>query len=357
MFYQLARAAAVISLVSALTGCGGALSGPPSDEANGNNVSSTLGTAHAKSALNSWAFSVGSHLVRSWVKPEAKQKDLMYISDPLGHAVYIYSYPAAKQVGTIGGLVTPAGMCTDSKQNVWITDQSNYEILEFAHGGTKPIQTLTQFGQYLLGCSVDPKTGALAVTSFCQVHDYVCTSPGSVFVYKNTTKNPTQYAIPQGQDAGFCGYDPNGNLFIDGQGGPSVPFILVELPAGASTAKSISLDRPIYWPGAVQWDGKYLAVGDQLAGNQNASSVHQIKIKGIKGTTVSTTPLHGVTDAPDPWIQGSTIVVPNYTDRTNDARFYKYPVGGDPTLVFGSGSYVEPEAAVVSLARTQRPKK
>ena len=103
--------------------------------------------------------------------------------------------------------------------------------------------------------------------------------------------------------------------------------------------------------GRVQWDGKHLGVGDQEAGNKFASSVHQLVIKGNKATVVGTTRLQGVNDAVQFWIQGKTIVVPNYAfGAPNDARVYPYPAGGSPTTIFGSSEFEEPIGSAVSLA-------
>jgi hypothetical protein len=48
---------------------------------------------------------------------------------------------------------------------VFITDTSTSQILEFAHGGTTPINTLSDYDYQPVSCAVDPKSGNLAVTS------------------------------------------------------------------------------------------------------------------------------------------------------------------------------------------------
>ena len=93
--------------------------------------------------------SVAGHAApaRSWMLPEAKSDDLLYLSDRgnnsrLGSDVLVYSYPKAKLVGTLIGFASPAGMCTDGNGNVWISNFDGGTIVEYVHGGTEPISTL-----------------------------------------------------------------------------------------------------------------------------------------------------------------------------------------------------------------------
>src|SRR6202034_3377504 len=63
----------------------------------------------------------------------------------------------------------------------------------------------------------------------------------------------------------FCGYDDEGNLFVDGLSAPGTGhFALAELPKGGSALKTITPNQYIGWPGGVQWDGKHVAIGDQI---------------------------------------------------------------------------------------------
>ncbi len=42
---------------------------------------------------------------RSWMDPDAKSKDLLYVTNPGANEVLVYSYPQDKLVGTLGGLL------------------------------------------------------------------------------------------------------------------------------------------------------------------------------------------------------------------------------------------------------------
>jgi hypothetical protein len=87
-----------------------------------------------------------------------------------------------------------------------------------------------------------------------------------------------------------CGYDSQGDLFIDGTTtSGSVEF--AELPIGSSTFTNIALDKTLGDTGAVQWDGTYITVDD-------ASAIYRLSISGSTGTVVGTTRVLG---RKDPW--------------------------------------------------------
>ncbi len=63
------------------------------------------------------------------------------------------------------------------------------------------------------------------------------------------------------------------------------------------------MDETIYLPGGVQWDGKYLAVGDQVAVKHNfTSTIYQFSISGSIGTTVNTMVLTGSSEVAQFWL-------------------------------------------------------
>ena len=137
-------------------------------------------------------------------------------------------------------------------------EQRSASLVEYKHGGTTPIATLSCI-LFNFGCSVDPTTGNLAVTNY----SYVSAGGGSVSIFTHAKGSAKVYTDSQIGDFYFCGYDPKGNLYADGtDDADTIP--LVELPKGKKTLKNITLKGGmIYYPGMVQWDGKYLAVGEQ----------------------------------------------------------------------------------------------
>ena len=85
--------------------------------------------------------------VRSWMAPDAGKLDLLYVSDYVTNDVDAYSFPQGKLSGVLRGVlkgfVSPSGLCTDKSGDVFIPDSSNSTILEYAHGSTHLVRTLT----------------------------------------------------------------------------------------------------------------------------------------------------------------------------------------------------------------------
>ncbi len=343
-----------LAAVMTLAGCGAAQTPvqPASPSAgNAQSAAALPGLARGLAAQRMLRLSAtGAVSGPTWMSPSAKGQDLLYVGYVFG-PVNVFAYPGGQQVGSLG--FAGGGECVDAKGNVWISNPIAGQLLEYAHGGTSPIHTISLIDQLVIGCSVDPATGTIAVDSECQYQTPDCIGPGSVFVYADIKKQPVQYFVGKAEIIYFPTFDPHGDLFVDVDETGFDVFGLAELAKGGRAFKTITLDRHIYYPGGVQWSGKYLAVGDQEAGGQITSSVHQVAISGARGKVVSTTNLHGVSDTDQFWIQGSTIVAPD-TGAGNpppgSIRLYPYPAGGSPTLVFGS-STVQPATAVVSLAQ------
>jgi hypothetical protein len=91
---------------------------------------------------------------RSWMLPQAESSNvLLYVAGEGTGDEYIYDYPSGKSVGVLTGLSGPEGGCVDAKGDVYIAEFGNDSLVEFAHGGTKPINTYTPGGEPM-GCSV-----------------------------------------------------------------------------------------------------------------------------------------------------------------------------------------------------------
>jgi DNA-binding beta-propeller fold protein YncE len=283
--------------------------------------------------------------VRSWMSPEAAAHDLLYVSDDAG-AVYVFTYPAGKLVGTIAGLDGPAGLCTDSKGDVFVPNTSGGYILEYAHGGHKPIGTLLDFGAFPDGCAVDPVTGNLAVTNFATNPSQ---SAGNVAIYPNAQGNPTFYTAKNFNEYLFCSYDASGNLLVDGVNAGTTQSEIAELPSGGSALVDVAINTTLGFPGAVQWDGKYFAIEDLLKGD-----LYRVAVSGSSGTVAGTVHLNVRSRlVVQFWIQGNTIVVPyGATSRVvKKVGLWKYPGGGSVTKSFGVNGATELVGAAVSLAK------
>jgi hypothetical protein len=117
----------------------------------------------------------------SWMLPEAKSQNLLYVSDLGNSYIYAFSYPAGLLVGMLGAS-TPEGLCVDANGNIFVPSTYASVIVEYAHGGTNPIAILADPGQPL-GCAVSPVTGDLAVTNAVSYYD-------TVVVYRKARGEP-----------------------------------------------------------------------------------------------------------------------------------------------------------------------
>jgi hypothetical protein len=293
---------------------------------------------------------------RLWMSRDAVlTKDLLYVSNIGSNTVNVYSYPADKQVGTLTtDFSGPDGICVDNKNDIWVVNNTPvgsipYSVVEYKHGGKTPVATLTGI-TLAIGCSVDPTTGNLAVTNY----GIDSSGGGSVSIFAHAKGTPKVYTDSQIPHFNFCGYDPKGNLYADGTDAAQNVFHFAELPKGKKTFKNITLKGGgIFYPGMVQWDGKYVAVGDQMAGG--ASYVDAIyQTTGAGGKIVHETPLDsgGLEEIIGFWIQGSTVVGPNALEPrskydTGSAGFYKYPAGGKPTKTLKKG-FGAPQGSAIS---------
>jgi hypothetical protein len=332
-------APAVLGLAGALVGCGGGTALQPLVAPSNIQL-----TSHASAG-------------RSWILPAAKKSDLLYVSDLLAQVVDIYTYRHGYQlVGMLTGFFNPEGLCVDRAGDVYVTNDTSegvHQITEYAHASTSPIRTLNDPDGRANGCSVDPTTGNLAVADFWGPSEGI----GNVAVYQNASGTPTSYSNPNIYYYYYCGYDDKGNLFVDGETQGSV-FGLGELAKGGSTLQFVNIDQTIYLPGGVQWDGKYLAVGDQVAVKHNfTSTIYQFSITGSVATTVNTMVLTGSSQVAQFWIPrrhdgakrryGNRLIGPDQNGK--NTLIWDYPSGGNP-LVTISGE-TDPIGATLSCGK------
>ncbi|MGA7201588.1 MAG: hypothetical protein WBX26_07150 [Candidatus Cybelea sp.] len=165
---------------------------------------------------------------------------------------------------------------------------------------------------------------------------------GAVAVYAGAQGEPTYYSDSEIPEPIFCGYDNQGNLFIDGGGA------FAELPSGAEHFTNITLNRKYVGDGQVQWDGKHITVT-----SNNANTIYRLQISGSMGNIIGTTHLkgpgrHAVSQS---WIQGSTIIAPIGPGQDdNKVGFWDYPSGGSAFTVVPLGSRAEVIGTTISVA-------
>jgi hypothetical protein len=275
---------------------------------------------------------------RSWIAPQAKSGALLYLSDVASNDVAVYSYPKGELVGSLTGLGRPRGECADDSGNVWISDEGTASMIEYAHGNSDPIKALSTQGKPG-GCSVNPLNGDLAVAGGRNG------TVVSIFHHGKRWRDATTYSIASMKTGYFCAYDASGNLFVDGKS-KSGAFALAVLPRKAAALQNVTVDQSISAPGNVQWDSKYLAVGDAGVA---PTVVYQFSISGSTATLIGSTPLDGTTSVRQFWIDGKRLIGPDYDAPVG---FWNYPAGGSPTKTL---SKVHGYGAAVSVAPSAPP--
>ena len=255
-------------------------------------------------------------VARPWMLPDLSGNDLLYVANTASDSgpsnVYAFSYPDGTLVGTLTGFVNPQGICADKSGDVFITDEDGYEIIEYAHAGTSPVQVLTDTHEPT-SCSVDMKSGSLAVSN----RDH------SASVYKHAAGAPKMYTIPFMPY--FAAYDNRGDLFIDGYANP---FAVAELVKGGSSFQSVSLEEHTrnFRPAGLQWNAGVLAFGSANPYQYACCGrFFRYKIVGSIGLKTGSHMIRG--SLSDFYINGSNVIV---TDGGNSIDIYSYPTGKTP---------------------------
>lgn len=286
---------------------------------------------------------VGASRARSWMLPEAKNDDLLYVANV--YTITVYSYPKGKLVGTLQDFEKPYGECVDKNGNVYITDSSFAKIYEYAHGGTKPIHTLKDVGWQPYGCAVDPTTGNLAVANYSDAS----AREGNLVIYHKAKGYPKSYTGYSFYYYYYCGYDPKGNLYVDGLNDYGENFEFGVLPHGGGHIKDILLSKTLAGPGGIEWDGQYVALGDS-----GGAAIYRLAFSGSEVTIEGTTPLTGAGTVGQFGIANSTVVTPNQFFSSSGVLVYPYPTGGAATQTITNGVFY-PFSAVISPARHSQP--
>ncbi len=255
---------------------------------------------------------------RSWMLAGAKQGSLLYVSSLWTSAVYVLSYPKLGLVGVLAGsdFDQPVGLCSDDNGDVFVPLIGENETLEYAHGGSRPIATLSSSPATApYTCAADPTTGNLAVDVDMSDSQYAA-------IYANASGTPSLYENSYINNPTFYGYDNKGDLFADGYNKSMSGAVLTELPKGGKAFTNLQLSEGMRGPGSVQWDGKHMTMYDEAAG-----VLYRLKITASGAQVVGSTTLspygNGIYST---WIDRDRIV------GADDARAFvgvwKYPQGG-----------------------------
>ncbi|HEY2476294.1 MAG TPA: hypothetical protein VGI19_16015 [Candidatus Cybelea sp.] len=261
----------------------------------------------------------------------AGKDDLLYVSD--GAYIYVYTWPATEFVARLNEESGSLGVCADRSGNVFATNYQAASVTEYAHGGNLPIATLSDPTGRPIGCSVDPLTGNLAVANYAGATK---SETGSVTVYIGAAGTGRVYRYPQIFFYFDCAYGPNGTLFVDGQSAGFAP-VLAELQPGRQQFRGVDLPRALRkvpLMGGLQWDGKYLVVGDV-----DNNRVYRLLVSQSKAQISGSTALGGAMRIYQFFIDGRRLIGADWGN--SDVAIWRYPAGGTPlkTISLGYGVF------------------
>lgn len=265
------------------------------------------------------------------MEPSAKNaSQLLYVSDLGTFDVYVYRFPSLELAGKLHGFNNPQGECADASGNVWIADTGSDRMIEYAHGGDRPVAMLADPIGYPAGCAVDDASGDLAVTNL-----YDFSGAGSVLVYKNARGTPKVYANSELYYYYFGGYDRNGDLYVSGSTA-SGSYRLAVLARGSRSIELVKIGGgKLYFPGTVALLGSTLILGDQRCSGRMASCFYELRVSGRNARITSTTPLRGSCDIVQAWVDATRIAGGDDAAYCRNGRssiaIWPYPAGGDPS--------------------------
>jgi hypothetical protein len=319
-----------------LAGCGG--SQPP------------IGAPGA--ALQSSAIGTQVDHGGSWMAPEAKSEDLLYVGNTQGGPsgtgyITVYSYPTGKLVGTLSAS-DPTGLCVDRHGDVFVANSLGGNIAEYAHGGTKPIETLPDNG-YPNGCAIDLVTGDLAVVNWCDGPPGSCFGSGTVLIYRHARGTPKSLHDEYSDFMYYCAYNKRGDLFVNGVFHVNA-IGFAELRMGQTAFEQIALRLPKnpQLPNGLQW-----ADGELATGAADGNELYQYQLRGSKARLVHTTRLRTIPNGNGTnqfFIAGNVLIAEELSTNRHPGliKFYKYPTGGKPTGTL-TKDVNNPESTVLSL--------
>lgn len=280
----------------------------------------------------------------SWMSPDARHRDLLYVANQGFSDMLVFGYPDGKTLGKINGFGRyPFGLCVDQKQDVWVTaetDLDKFSLTEYAHGGIHRKDKVDDHAGTGLGCGIDPTSGDLAIVNESGPQG---SGQGNIAIYSFGSRSTKLYQDPKIYLYFAAAYDSAGDLFVVGFDQGEAPKF-AELPHGGSKFLDFKLDRQITRPSDVLWDGQYVVVA---AGDD--SELYRYAISGSTATLHDKIGLFGEYDTAM-WIDGSRIVG---GDGQNNVYYWTYP-GGDSKKVIHGGHISEPVATAVSRGTQAR---
>jgi hypothetical protein len=281
----------------------------------------------------------------SWMLPEAKSEDLLYVTNY--DDVLVFAYPQGKLMGNLKGFHSAAGDCVDSKGNVFVTNFKPVTVYEYTHGRTKPIAEFPTKKAGTIGCAVNPANGDLAITGQTSYVEIFKGAKGKAIVLRDKRMF----------FGTFCTYDAAGDLFFAGFKDPQLDLQLSELPSGTNKFVDITVNDRFEPDSGIQWDGNYLTAVSYVPWPHGKPQIFQYTVNEARAKKVGRISLGApAQNVLQYFITGSAVVVPNLYgsgSQFSNVLLYSYPSGGSPFLTL-TKQITDARGVVVSRASSSR---
>ncbi|MFZ0363731.1 MAG: hypothetical protein WAL67_05950 [Candidatus Cybelea sp.] len=288
---------------------------------------------------------------KSWISPDVKRATrLAFVTDLGAGDISIFSLPNFKLKGTLTGFSQPQGMCSDNKGNVYVANTEAFDVVEITRAGSI-VNTWDDAYGYPVGCAVDPATGNLAVSDIFGI-----TGSGQVLIFSAGSHTPQVLSNSAQYFYYFVGYGPNSELWTSGR---TIYGDYMASACNTSSCNTIDLTGgTIYFPGAVQWDGRRgnWVLFDQTCNATAASCSYPVSASGVLGTatTYDNYNGNGVCGMAQGVIAANNLnfVIGSDASCTSSSAAigrWGYPAGGTPTnFATFSSPYAVPGGIAIS---------
>jgi hypothetical protein len=294
-----------IGVAAMLAGCSGIAAGP---------ISAT--SAMPQTA----AIATPADRGKSWMLPEAKKQPLIYITATGSPLVSVFTF-AGRLVGQLN-IGSPQGECADKAGDVWIANTGASEMVEYAHGGKKPISTLEDPGQQPAGCSVNNTTGDLAVTNICNAQS--CGN-GNLVIYPHASGSAKSYFDERIDHYYSCAYNGDGDLLVAGRSNKEKPadhkILFAELYKNGKFLENVIMPPGFKAYQNVQGTKTYFAVEGF---SNHETFIYHIVFGGRHGKTMGRTQFSRRTSVESFFVSGPQIVT---LFVEGFVSFWHYPSG------------------------------